>query len=144
MFLVDTNVISALAPSKRAGAEELIEWLDKASSQLFLSVISAAEIRSGIAKAERDGATTKARQLTEWWESIEYLYAEKLLPFDLKCAHAAGQILDDARAHQPGFEDIAIAATARVYGFTVLTRNLRHFEPLGIRAVDPFTTLPRL
>ena len=144
MFLVDTNVISALAPSKRAGADELVEWLDKASSQLFLSVISAAEIRSGIAKAERDGATTKARQLTEWWESIEYLYAEKLLPFDLKCAHAAGQILDDARAHQPGFEDIAIAATARVYGFTVLTRNLRHFEPLGIRAVDPFTTLPGL
>ncbi|QPC88815.1 PIN domain-containing protein (plasmid) [Mesorhizobium sp. NBSH29] len=144
MFLVDTNVISALAPAKRPGSSELVEWLDKASSQLFLSVISAAEVRSGIAKAERDRATTKARQLTEWWESIEYLYAEKLLPFDLKCAHAAGHILDDARAHQPGFEDIAIAATARVYGLTVLTRNLRHFEPLGVRAVDPFTALPEL
>jgi predicted nucleic acid-binding protein len=144
MFLVDTNVISALAPSKRGAAAQLVEWLDRTSSRLFLSVISAAEIRSGIAKADREGATTKARQLAEWWESIEYLYSSKLLPFDLECAHAAGQILDDARAHQPGFEDIAIAATARVHNLVVLTRNLRHFEPLAVRSVDPFMTLPEL
>jgi predicted nucleic acid-binding protein len=144
MFLVDTNVISALAPSKRGAAAQLVEWLDRTSSRLFLSVISAAEIRSGIAKADREGATTKARQLAEWWESIEYLYGSKLLPFDLECAHAAGQILDDARAHQPGFEDIAIAATARVHNLVVLTRNLRHFEPLAVRSVDPFRTLPEL
>ena len=144
MFLVDTNVISALAPFKRQGFEPIIEWLDKASSQLFLSVISAAEVKSGIVKAEREGATTKARQLREWWETVEHLYAQKLLSFDLKCAHAAGQILDDARAHQPGFEDIAIAATAQVHSLIVLTRNLRHFEPLGVRAIDPFKALPAL
>lgn len=142
MFLVDRNVISALAPSKRPSSAELVEWLDKASPRLFLSVVSAAEVRSGIAKAEREGATTKALRLTEWWESIEYLYAEKLLPFDLRCAHVAGQILDDARAHQPGFEDIAIAATAKVHGLAVLTRNMRNFEPLGVRALDPFVALP--
>jgi predicted nucleic acid-binding protein len=142
MFLVDTNVISALAPSRRPGLAKLVEWLDRASPRLFLSVVSAAEVRSGIAKAEREGATTKAFRLREWWESIEYLYAEKLLPFDLGCAHAAGQILDDARAHQPGFEDIAIAATAQVHGLTVLTRNIRHFVPLGVRVLDPFAALP--
>lgn len=142
MFLIDTNVVSALAPSKRRGFDDLVAWLDRASPHLFLSVVSAAEIRSGIAKAEREGAAAKARSLTEWWESIEYLYAEKLLPFDLRCAHVAGRILDDARAHRPGFEDIAIAATARVHELTVLTRNLRHFQPLGVRAIDPFTTLP--
>ena len=144
MFLVDTNVISALAPAKRPGSNELAEWLDRASSRLFLSVISAAEVRSGITKAAREGATTKAQRLKEWWDSIEYLYAQKLLPFDLSCAHAAGLILDDARAHQPGFEDIAIAATAKVHGLTVLTRNMRHFEPLGVRALDPFVMLPEL
>lgn len=144
MFLIDTNVISALAPSKRSNATELVEWLDKASPRLFLSVVSAAEIKSGIAKAGREGATTKALRLREWWESIEHLYAKKLLPFDLTCAHAAGQILDDARAHQPGFDDIAIAATAQVHGLTVLTRNMRHFEPLGVRVFDPFVALPDL
>jgi len=144
MFLVDTNVISALAPSKRVRSSHLVDWLDKASPHLFLSVITVAEVRSGIAKADREGATTKARSLKDWWASVEHLYAHKLLPFDLHCAHAAGQILDDARAHQPGFEDIAIAATARVRGLTVLTRNVRHFEPLGVRSLDPFVALPRL
>lgn len=142
MFLIDTNVISALAPSKRPLLGELVEWLERASPQLFMSVISAAEVRSGIAKAEREGATAKARKLTEWWEAIEYLYAERLLPFDLRCANVAGQIMDDARAHQPGFEDIAIAATARVHDLVLLTRNLRHFEPFGVRSIDPFKTLP--
>lgn len=141
-FLIDTNVISALAPSKRENSRALVEWLDAASSRLFLSVVSAAEVRSGIAKAECEGAATKARRLAEWWSSIEYLYADKLLPFDLRCAHIAGQIRDDARAHQPGFEDIAIAATARAHDLIVLTQNLRHFEPLGVQAIDPFVTLP--
>lgn len=144
MFLVDTNVISALAPSKRAAVPEIIAWLDEASPHLFLSVISAAEVGRGIAKAEREGATTKARQLAEWWQSLEHLYAEKLLPFDLRCAREAGLIFDRARGHQPGFEDIAIAATAQVHGFTVLTRNVRHFEPLGVRVADPFQELPSL
>ena len=112
--------------------------------QLFLSVISVAEVRSGIAKAAPEGATAKAQRLKEWWESIEYLYAQKLLPFDLSCAHAAGQILDDARVHQPGFEDIAIAATAKVHSLTVLTRNMRYFEPLDVRAFNPFVILPEL
>jgi predicted nucleic acid-binding protein len=144
MFLVDTNVISALAPSKQERSAPLVEWLDKASPQLFMSVISAAEIKSGIAKAEREGATIKAQRLGDWWDSIEYLYAKKLLAFDIHCAHAAGHILDSARAHDPGFEDIAIAATAKVHGLTVLTRNARHFRPLGVPTIDPFETLPAL
>ena len=144
MFLLDTNVISALAPSKRRAVPQIIAWLDEASPHLFLSVVSAAEVISGIAKTQREGATTKASRLKEWWHSLEHLYADKLLPFDLRCAHAAGLMLDGARAHQPGFEDIAIAATAQVHGFTVLTRNVRHFEPLGVRVADPFQKLPSL
>lgn len=144
MYLVDTNVISALAPHKRQNLDQLVEWLDKASPKLFLSVISAAEIKSGIVKAAREGAATKTRRLTEWWKSIEYLYAQKLLPFDLSCAHAAGQLLDHARAHRPGFADIAIAATAQAHDLSILTRNLRHFEPTGVRALDPFVALPEL
>lgn len=144
MYLVDTNVISALAPSKQQKVDELVGWLDQASEYLFLSVITAAEINSGIAKAEREGAVTKARRLREWWDSVEYLYGQKVLPFDLRCAHAAGEILDKGRAHKPGFEDIAIAATARVHGLTVMTRNTRHFVPLGVSALDPFAELPRL
>ena len=113
-----------------------------ASDALFLSTVTAAEVRAGIAKAEREQSTTKAERLQAWWQSIEYLYGEKILPFDLRCAHAAGEILDAARAHQPGFADIAIAATAKAHGLTILTRNLRHFTPLGVPVHDPFQSLP--
>ncbi|MDV4158849.1 MULTISPECIES: PIN domain-containing protein [Rhizobium] len=92
MLLADTNIY-ALASSKRQSSRQLVECLDKASSQLLLSAISAAEVKSGLAKAERDGATAKAQRLKDWWESIEYLYAQKLLPFDLRCACVAGRIL---------------------------------------------------
>lgn len=144
MFLVDTNVISALAPSKRADAKDLAMWLDQASPHIFLSVITAAEVAAGIAKAEREGASAKARSLGEWWQAVEHFYAEKVLPFDLRCAHLVGRMLDRARAHRPGFEDIAIAATAQAHGLTVLTRNLRHVVPLGVSALDPFQGLPPL
>lgn len=52
--------------------------------------------------------------------------------------------MDKAReaGHSPGFADVAIAATAESQGLTVLTRNLRHFAPIGIAAIDPFQTLP--
>ena len=52
-----------------------------------------------------------------------------------------GQFLT-ARAHDPGFEDITIAATAAVRGFTILTANERHFSPLGVPVVNPFKRLP--
>jgi predicted nucleic acid-binding protein len=144
MFLLDTNVISALAPSKRAAAGELAVWLDRASPYLFLSAVTAAEVAAGVAKAEREGASAKARALGEWWQAVEHFYGTKVLPFDLRCAHLAGRLLDHARTHRPGFEDIAIAATAGTHGLTVLTRNLRHFAPLGVSALDPFQGLPPL
>jgi len=47
--------------------------------------------------------------------------------------HAAGLLLDRARAHRPGFEDMVIAATAEVHGLTILTDNEPHFARLGCR-----------
>lgn len=142
MYLVDTNVISALAPSKHRRETALIDWLDRASDSLFLSAVTAAEVHAGITKAEREQSKTKAQSLQAWWQSIEYLYGQKILPFDLRCAHAAGEIMDAARAHQPGFADIAIAATAKAHGLTILTRNIRHFAPLGVPVHDPFQSVP--
>lgn len=144
MFLLDTNIISAMAPSKKTDRAALADWLDEASEHLFLSVVTASEIVSGIAKAEREGATTKAALLRKWWQAIEHLYFKRILPFDLRAAHAAGSILDRTRAHRPGFEDIAIAATAEVHGLTILTDNERHFAPLGVPMLNPLKNLPSL
>ena len=51
MYLVDTDVISAGAPSKAVAAADLLEWMDEQSAWLYLSTITVAEIEDGIAKA---------------------------------------------------------------------------------------------
>ena len=143
MYLVDTNVISARAPSRVTPAE-MAAWMDAHSTELFLSVVTIAEIEDGIAKANREGATRKSRDLSAWLETVLHLYAARILPFDLAIARIAGVLSDQARGqgHAPGFADIMIAATAQRHGLTILTRNLRHFEPLGVPVHDPFNYLP--
>jgi toxin FitB len=144
LYLVDTNVISAGAPSRLA-PPALIAWMDHHSAQLYLSAVTVAEIEDGIAKARREGATRKAADLDGWLETLLHLYGERVLAFDIVAARMAGMLFDRARAQgqAPGFADIIIAATALQHGLMVLSRNLKHFEPLGVRVLDPFASLPR-
>ena len=144
MYLVDTNVLSASAPTKAQPAPNLLDWLERNSDRLFLSVITVAEVENGIAKARRQGATRKADRLSEWLETLLHLYSSRILPLDLSVAGLLGHLFDQARADgkAPGLADLAIAATAASRGYTVLTHNLRHFRVLGIAAHDPFDTLP--
>ncbi|WP_210332653.1 PIN domain-containing protein [Methylosinus sp. H3A] len=112
-------------------------------STLYLSTVTIAEIEAGTARAVRIGAATKAERLRRWLAALEHFYVERILPFGVDEASRAGAILDRARAHAPGFEDITIATTAAVRGFTVLTANERHFAPLGVPYVNPLKQLPR-
>jgi toxin FitB len=143
-FLVDTNILSAAAPSKAQVPASLLEWMDRYSARLYMSVVTVAEIEDGIAKLQREGASRKANDLTDWLETLIHLYSARILPFDLSAARVAGKLSDTARGrgHAPGFADLAIAATAQHHGLTILTRNLKHFTPLGVDAHDPFAGLP--
>lgn len=145
MYLLDTNIISASAPTRRdTGAEALGDWMRVHSDGLYLSAITIAEIEAGIARAIRIGATTKAAALRRWLSAVEHFHASRILSFGVNEAREAGAILDRARAHDPGFEDIAIAATAAAHGLTVLTANERHFAPLGVPYMNPLKELPAM
>jgi len=142
VYLVDTNVISAAAPS-RPVSPALIEWMDTYSASLFLSAVTVAEIEDGIAKSRREGATRKSADLSAWLETVLHLYGDRVLAFDVATARIAGSISDRARGagRTPGFAYIIIAATAQHHGLTMLSRNLRHFETFGVAVIDPFTVL---
>ena len=144
-YLVDTNVISAAAPTKKELPPiDLIRWLDLQSHRLFLSVVTVAELADGVAKLRREGAARRAASLDEWLGLVLHLYADRVLPLDIKAATATGQFSDLARSRgqAPGFADLAIAATAFRFELVLLTRNVRHFEFLPIQVVDPFLDLP--
>jgi toxin FitB len=144
MYLLDTNVISAGAPSRAVAAADLVAWMDEHSAGLYLSAVTVAEIEDGIAKAVREKARRKAADLTAWLETLLHLYGNRILAFDIAAARIAGALSDLARSRgaTPGFADIVIAATARSHRLIVLTRNTRHFEPLGVPTVNPFDRLP--
>lgn len=143
MYLVDTDVVSAGAPSKKP-LPLLVAWMDENSDHLYVSAVSIAEIEAGIARLRRLGARRRADDLTAWLDTLLHLYAERVLPFEVLAARIAGSLADRARGagHAPGFADVAIAATAQLRGLTILTRNARHFEPLGVRFLDPFVSPP--
>ena len=113
-FLVDTNVISATAPTTAIRRSELIEWMDTHSPDLFLSAVTIAELADGIAKTKRDGTNRRASALSAWLRTVLHLYGDRVLPFDNPTAEIAGTLADLARGrgYPPGFADIAIAATA--------------------------------
>ena len=124
----------------------LLAWMHRNSADLYLSVITVAEVEGGIAKSRRLGAHWRAERLSEWLETLLHLYGSRVLPIDLETARRVGILSDLARGQgqAPGLADLAIAATAQKNGFTILTRNLRHFGPLGVAALDPYETLPAM
>ena len=63
-------------------------------------------------------------------------FAGRVLPFDLPAARilAAYRVPE----HAP-YSDAVIAAVAESAGKVVATRNLRHFEPLGVACLDPWS-----
>jgi predicted nucleic acid-binding protein len=151
MYLIDSTVISAGArPKTQAGAGpvawmDLADWMDDASDALFLSVATVAGIEDGIAEARREGATRKAADLAGWLEALVHLYGSRILAIDPAVSRTVGRLSDAARgrSHAPGFADILIAATALHLELVIHTRNVRHFEPLGVLVLNPIDKLRR-
>jgi hypothetical protein len=139
-WLLDTDVLSAFGPGKRPIPPGTAGWFRGRTEALYLSTISAAEIEAGIAKLRRTGSGRRADNLRQWFDLVLDDYADRLLTFDLAAARIAGLLGDLAQAdgRYPGFADVAIAAIAKSRELVVLTLNLRHFDPLGIDALNPF------
>ena len=86
----------------------------------------------------------KVRIWRRGWRPWPHLYGDRVIEFDTPAARIAGAMADRARGRgqAPGFADIVIAATAQRHKLTILSRNVRHFDPLGAIVLDPFVALP--
>ena len=140
-YLLDTSVISELAPGRQNHPIQAVtEWFSTHDARLYLPTIAVAELAQGIAKLSRSGGAERAQRLDFWLNGLVEGFGERILSLDPAVARLAGQMSDAAIAigRHPGFADIAIAATAQHHRLTLLTRNLKHFEPLGVACADPF------
>jgi len=144
-YLLDTSVVSVLAPGREAYVPTpLGEWLQAHHQALYLPCIAIAEMAQGIGKLRRAGGTERADRLERWLDGLLATYADRILLLDAQAARLAGQMSDAAIAKgcHPGFADVAIAALAQHAGLLLLTCNLKHFQPLGVACADPLGALP--
>jgi toxin FitB len=137
MYLLDTNVVSELRKAK-TGNPQVIAWAKQFSpSTLFLSVVSILELETGILLIERRDELQGAR-LRSWLETqLLPTFDGRILPVDTPVARRA------AAMHVPApcsGRDALIAATALVHNMTVVTRNVKDFEPTGTAIINPWQT----
>jgi predicted nucleic acid-binding protein len=137
VILLDTNVVSE--PLRPAPDARVIEWIDAQPLEtLFLSAITVAELRAGLALLPAGKRRTGLQQNLE--KRVLPLFAGRVLPFDLACTQAYAVLL--AKARTPGLAIATaggyIAAIAAANGFTVATRDTGPFEAAGVAVIDPW------
>jgi toxin FitB len=140
-FLLDTNVVSMLAPSKAEASADFLTWLDRmdGDGRLFLSVVSIHEIEKGIALLDHKGATAKATSLKAWLSGLVSTYDDKIIAFDAQAAAIGGRLEAKALAagHDPGMANAVIAGIAAAHELIVVTCNTKHFLPFGVAVLSP-------
>jgi predicted nucleic acid-binding protein len=138
MYLVDTDVISNARRRSRANSGVRRFFQDAATQRipLFLSAITIGELRQGVERVRQRGDLAQATRLSRWLGTITSNYADAILPFDAEIAQIWGRL---RVPHAENPLDKQIAATAMMYGLTVVTRNVPHYEPTGVAVLNPFT-----
>ena len=135
-YLLDTNIVSELRKRKPHGG--VTAWIDGLrDDQLYLSTVTMGVLQRGVERARRQDAA-KAREIESWVDQLEG--SSNLLPMDTRCFREWARLMDGKPDHL--LEDAMIAATARVHGLEVATRNEADFVRLGIHVVNPFHASP--
>ncbi|MDR3438104.1 PIN domain-containing protein [Telmatospirillum sp.] len=140
-YLLDTNVISMLSPSRASASSAFLAWLElkDAEDRIFLSVVTIHEIEKGIALLDHRGAVAKAGGLKVWLAGLVATYDDKILGIDATAASIGGQLEAAAitAGHAPGMADAAIAGIAKAHNLIVITDNIKHFLPFGVAVSSP-------
>jgi len=137
MILLDTNVISE--PWKPVPDEQVVIWLDaQAIETLFLSAITIAELRFGIAAMPSGRRQTILRDRLE--VEVLPLFSGRILSFDLASSEFYSELLVRARmsGRAIGTSDGYIAAIAAANDLAVATRDTSPFEAAGLKVINPW------
>jgi toxin FitB len=137
-FLLDTNVVSEwVKPRPDRG---VVSWLAETDEdRVFISVVTLAELRYG---AERMAAGNRRRRIEEWLRSELLLRFEgRVIMVGTAISNTWGQVVahSEAAGRPIGAMDALIAATVKVHGLTLVTRNISDFESTVKAIVNPWT-----
>ncbi len=132
-YLIDANVLSEATRSRPS--PEVVEWLEVHEAELAVDAVVLGELAVGVESLPKG---RKRTGLSTWLEAL----AETIecLPWDGVSAREWARLVAELRRRgqtMPLF-DSTIAATARVHGLVIVTRNVRDFAPSGVELLNPF------
>ncbi len=137
MYLIDTNVISEARKQGKAntGVTAFFRESAEQGAALYLSVVSLGELRRGVELIRHRGDLRQAALLEAWLAEVLSVFGPNILAFDADAAQVWGRLRVPHAEHEI---DKQIAATALVYGLTVVTRNTADFAGTGVALRNPF------
>lgn len=133
-YLIDTNVLSELR--RKQPDPHVVAWMQvRPPPSMFLSVLTLGEIRKGIERIE-DGNRKQA--LLDWLEmELPHYFVGRLLGIDAQTADRWGRLMASAGRPLPAIDGL-LAATALQHDLTLVTRNTKDFEGLGVVLINPW------
>lgn len=143
MILLDTNVLSALM--QREPDPKVVRWLDaQPPESIWTTSVTVFEVRLGL---EILADSRRRRRLEGTFAKVvEEDLENRIAAFDEPAAEAAARLAAERRrvGRPVEIRDVQIAGIAKARRATLATRNLRHFEGLGLGLVDPWSERGRI
>ncbi|RIA46222.1 hypothetical protein DFR49_0755 [Hephaestia caeni] len=132
MYLLDTNIVSELRRARPHGA--VLTWLEALDdADLHISAVTLGEIQAGIEITRRQNPQ-RAEEIEAWADELATVW--NIVPIDAAIYRLWAKLMHGQGDHL--YEDALIAATARVHGFTVATRNVTDFQDFDVPLFNPF------
>jgi predicted nucleic acid-binding protein len=135
-YLVDTNVISEVRKDSRCNAAVAAWWSRTPAEEIFVSVLTIGEVRNGIERVRRRDFRAAAA-LEKWLVRVVRNQEGRILDVDLEIAQEWGRL--NAPNPLPAVDGL-LAATAKVHGMTLVTRNISHIAQTGVDSLNPWQT----
>jgi len=101
---------------------------------MFISVVVFGELRCGIERLRPSDPAT-AHSLEQWMRDLKMTFAHRILPVTLEICDQWGHL---SAAQNLAVADGLLAATAICHELTVITRNERDFQRIGVDYFNPF------
>ena len=133
MYLLDTNVISETR--KPRPHQGVLAWIASVpTSDMYLCAVTMGELQKGIERTRRQDPQ-KAEEISRWVDLLASAY--EITPVDGRIFREWATLMYGRSEDR--WEDVLIAATARIHRWIVVTRNVIDFEDLDVKVLNPFS-----